>query len=100
VTRFRWVVNGAEMVVVGMAAAVVAYSVGNILGGVAWERPTKQSPVRDGDDGTATTRHERCQIVSPRPVWCGRRRTRPLLGTARRRPTSTRIGLHRISFQP
>jgi len=35
VTRRRWYVNGAEMFVVGMAAAVVAYSVGNLLGGVA-----------------------------------------------------------------
>ncbi|WP_049893876.1 VIT1/CCC1 transporter family protein [Salinarchaeum sp. Harcht-Bsk1] len=35
VTRRRWYVNGAEMFVVGMAAAVVAYTVGNLLGGAA-----------------------------------------------------------------
>jgi VIT1/CCC1 family predicted Fe2+/Mn2+ transporter len=35
VTSRRWFVNGAEMFVVGMAAAVVAYTVGNLLGGVA-----------------------------------------------------------------
>jgi len=35
VTRRRWYVNGAEMFIVGMVAAVVAYSVGNLLGGVA-----------------------------------------------------------------
>ena len=35
VTRRSWLVNGAEMFVVGMAAAVVAYTVGTLLGGVA-----------------------------------------------------------------
>jgi VIT1/CCC1 family predicted Fe2+/Mn2+ transporter len=35
VTRRRWYVNGVEMFVVGMAAAIVAYSVGNLLGGIA-----------------------------------------------------------------
>ncbi|NHN59235.1 MULTISPECIES: VIT1/CCC1 transporter family protein [Halorussus] len=35
VTRRQWYVNGAEMFVVGMTAAVVAYTVGNLLGGVA-----------------------------------------------------------------
>ena len=35
VTHRQWYVNGAEMFVVGMAAAVVAYTVGNLLGGVA-----------------------------------------------------------------
>lgn len=35
VTRRQWYLNGAEMFVVGMVAAVVAYTVGNILGGVA-----------------------------------------------------------------
>ena len=35
VTRRKWYVNGAEMFVVGMVAAVVAYTVGNLLGGVA-----------------------------------------------------------------
>jgi VIT1/CCC1 family predicted Fe2+/Mn2+ transporter len=35
VTRRRWYVNGVEMLVVGMAAAGVAYSVGMALGGVA-----------------------------------------------------------------
>jgi VIT1/CCC1 family predicted Fe2+/Mn2+ transporter len=35
VTSRRWYVNGAEMFVVGMVAAVVAYTVGNLLGGVA-----------------------------------------------------------------
>ncbi|WP_436927133.1 VIT1/CCC1 transporter family protein [Halosimplex amylolyticum] len=35
VTRRRWYVNGVEMFVVGMAAAVVAYTVGNLLGGIA-----------------------------------------------------------------
>lgn len=35
VTRRKWYVNGIEMFVVGMAAAVVAYTVGNLLGGVA-----------------------------------------------------------------
>jgi len=35
VTRRQWYVNGAKMFVVGMAAAAVAYTVGNLLGGVA-----------------------------------------------------------------
>ena len=35
VTSRRWYLNGVEMFVVGMAAAVVAYTVGNLLGGVA-----------------------------------------------------------------
>jgi VIT1/CCC1 family predicted Fe2+/Mn2+ transporter len=35
VTRRGWAVNGAEMFVVGMAAAVVAYTVGRLLGGMA-----------------------------------------------------------------
>jgi len=35
VTSRRWYVNGMEMFVVGMAAAIVAYTVGNLLGGVA-----------------------------------------------------------------
>jgi len=35
VTDRSWLVNGVEMFVVGMAAAVVAYTVGNLLGGVA-----------------------------------------------------------------
>ncbi|MDQ2055977.1 VIT1/CCC1 transporter family protein [Halobellus sp. H-GB7] len=35
VTSRRWFVNGAEMFVVGMAAAIVAYTVGNLLGGLA-----------------------------------------------------------------
>ncbi|WP_144905006.1 VIT1/CCC1 transporter family protein [Halobellus captivus] len=35
VTARRWYLNGAEMFVVGMAAAVVAYTVGRVLGGVA-----------------------------------------------------------------
>jgi VIT1/CCC1 family predicted Fe2+/Mn2+ transporter len=35
VTSRRWYVNGGEMFVVGMAAAAVAYTVGNLLGGVA-----------------------------------------------------------------
>jgi VIT1/CCC1 family predicted Fe2+/Mn2+ transporter len=35
VTSRAWYVNGVEMFVVGMVAAVVAYSVGNLLGGVA-----------------------------------------------------------------
>lgn len=35
VTSRRWFVNGAEMFVIGMAAAIVAYTVGNLLGGVA-----------------------------------------------------------------
>jgi VIT1/CCC1 family predicted Fe2+/Mn2+ transporter len=35
VTHRRWYVNGAEMFVVGMVAAAVAYTVGNLLGGVA-----------------------------------------------------------------
>lgn len=35
VTRRQWHVNGIEMFVIGMAAAVVAYAVGNLLGGVA-----------------------------------------------------------------
>jgi hypothetical protein len=35
VTRRQWYVNGTEMFIVGMTAAVVAYTVGNILGGVA-----------------------------------------------------------------
>ena len=35
VTARAWYVNGVEMFVVGMAAAVVAYTVGNLLGGIA-----------------------------------------------------------------
>lgn len=35
VTRRQWYVNGIEMFVIGMAAAVVAYTVGNLLGGIA-----------------------------------------------------------------
>jgi VIT1/CCC1 family predicted Fe2+/Mn2+ transporter len=35
VTDRHWAVNGLEMFVVGMAAAAVAYAVGNLLGGVA-----------------------------------------------------------------
>jgi VIT1/CCC1 family predicted Fe2+/Mn2+ transporter len=35
VTTRRWYRNGTEMFVVGMAAAVVAYTVGRFLGGVA-----------------------------------------------------------------
>ncbi|ESP90138.1 VIT1/CCC1 transporter family protein [Candidatus Halobonum tyrrellensis] len=35
VTTRAWYVNGIEMFVVGMAAAVVAYTVGTLLGGVA-----------------------------------------------------------------
>jgi len=35
VTSRRWYVNGVEMFVVGMAAAIVAYTVGNLLGGYA-----------------------------------------------------------------
>jgi len=35
VTSRPWYINGVEMFVVGMAAAIVAYTVGNILGGVA-----------------------------------------------------------------
>jgi VIT1/CCC1 family predicted Fe2+/Mn2+ transporter len=35
VTRRAWYVNGVEMFVVGMAAAVVAFTVGSVLGGVA-----------------------------------------------------------------
>lgn len=35
VTRRQWYVNGTEMFVVGMVAAVVAYTVGDLLGGVA-----------------------------------------------------------------
>lgn len=35
VTNRCWFVNGAEMFVVGMAAAIVAYTVGNLLGGLA-----------------------------------------------------------------
>jgi VIT1/CCC1 family predicted Fe2+/Mn2+ transporter len=35
VTRRPWYVNGAEMFVVGMAAALVAYTVGDLLGGLA-----------------------------------------------------------------
>jgi len=35
VTARRWYVNGIEMFVVGMAAAIVAYTVGTVLGGVA-----------------------------------------------------------------
>jgi VIT1/CCC1 family predicted Fe2+/Mn2+ transporter len=35
VTDRRWYVNGAEMFVVGMAAAAVAYAVGTLLGGLA-----------------------------------------------------------------
>jgi VIT1/CCC1 family predicted Fe2+/Mn2+ transporter len=35
VTTRRWYVNGAEMFVVGMAAAGVAFSVGKLLGGFA-----------------------------------------------------------------
>lgn len=35
VTRRPWYINGTEMFIVGMAAAVVAYTVGNLLGGIA-----------------------------------------------------------------
>lgn len=35
VTTRRWYVNGAEMFFVGMTAAVVAYTVGNLLGSIA-----------------------------------------------------------------
>ncbi|MDS0474526.1 VIT1/CCC1 transporter family protein [Natrinema sp. 1APR25-10V2] len=35
VTRRQWYVNGVEMFVIGMAAAVVAYTVGDLLGGIA-----------------------------------------------------------------
>ncbi len=35
VTDRHWMKNGIEMFVVGMAAAAVAYAVGNLLGGVA-----------------------------------------------------------------
>lgn len=35
VTRRQWYINGAEMFVVGMAAAAVAYTVGHLLGGLA-----------------------------------------------------------------
>ncbi|MFP4217578.1 MAG: VIT1/CCC1 transporter family protein [Salinarchaeum sp.] len=35
VTDRRWFINGAEMFVVGMTAAAVAYTVGRLLGGVA-----------------------------------------------------------------
>ncbi len=35
VTARQWYVNGIEMFVVGMTAAIVAYTVGNLLGGVA-----------------------------------------------------------------
>jgi VIT1/CCC1 family predicted Fe2+/Mn2+ transporter len=35
VTARSWYRNGAEMFLVGMTAAVVAYTVGNVLGGVA-----------------------------------------------------------------
>jgi len=35
VTERAWYLNGAEMFVVGMAAAAVAYSVGSVLGGLA-----------------------------------------------------------------
>jgi len=35
VTSRRWYVNGVEMFLVGMTAAAVAYTVGNLLGGVA-----------------------------------------------------------------
>lgn len=35
VTSRQWYVSGAEMFVAGMAAAVVAYTVGTLLGGVA-----------------------------------------------------------------
>jgi len=35
VTRRKWYVNGTEMFLIGMLAAVVAYTVGNLLGGVA-----------------------------------------------------------------
>lgn len=35
VTTRPWYVNGAEMFIVGMAAAIVAYTVGRLLGGVA-----------------------------------------------------------------
>lgn len=35
VTTRAWYVNGVEMFVVGMAAAIVAYTVGNLLGGIA-----------------------------------------------------------------
>lgn len=35
VTTRRWFVNGSEMFLVGMAAAIVAYGVGNLLSGLA-----------------------------------------------------------------
>jgi VIT1/CCC1 family predicted Fe2+/Mn2+ transporter len=35
VTRRQWYHNGAEMFVVGMTAAVVAFAVGHLLGGIA-----------------------------------------------------------------
>lgn len=35
VTGRQWYVNGGEMFVVGMVAAAVAYTVGNLLGGIA-----------------------------------------------------------------
>jgi VIT1/CCC1 family predicted Fe2+/Mn2+ transporter len=35
VTRRRWWVNGVEMLVVGMTAAVVAFAVGRVLAGLA-----------------------------------------------------------------
>jgi VIT1/CCC1 family predicted Fe2+/Mn2+ transporter len=35
VTRRKWYVNGTEMFLVGMLAALVAYTVGSLLGGVA-----------------------------------------------------------------
>ena len=35
VTERRWLVNGVEMFLVGMAAAVVAFTVGNLLSGLA-----------------------------------------------------------------
>ncbi|ELK55274.1 hypothetical protein G3A49_00340 [Haloferax volcanii] len=35
VTNRSWLANGVEMFVVGMAAATVAYAVGNLLAGVA-----------------------------------------------------------------
>ncbi|MFB6104991.1 MAG: VIT1/CCC1 transporter family protein [Halobacteriaceae archaeon] len=35
VTDRHWTINGAEMFVVGMLAAAVAYGVGTLFGGVA-----------------------------------------------------------------
>lgn len=35
VTRRAWYVNGAEMFLIGMAAALVAFSIGRLLGGIA-----------------------------------------------------------------